>query len=326
MAHSNTSLNTFTNCAKAYEHTYILKTPKDNPDSPHLRIGVIGHEILHDAGVLRDTYDGEFDDQCELAIPSEVAYPDLKEFFGILSWHEYFHEVLFETYEIETSLCREMTEPYEILRERKLSRSVQELQQDGFKGVHTPVVGVIDLLILGKTSATIVDYKFSTKPKTQDNFDMDSQLYIYAYLVHKTYNIPLRNIKIGYIDICKKQFGPPKYLQNARLSVDKTQFVLPKVYKEAVLKLHGEDPKYNCEPGGYYYECYMSLQSNRQARENIQQLDIEAMKGIVTDFMEAASLVDKLTENHGPFVKKFDSYSCKNCDYLSHCKPWLNIW
>lgn len=326
MSHSNTSLNCFTNCMKAYEHTYILKTPHDKPESPHLKLGVLGHKVLQDAGTVRDNMLDDLDEAASVAIPSELLYQDLKEFFGITSWHEYFYEVLAETYLIEQQECKEFTSAYEIYREIRLTVPPDQLRLDGFRGIHNQVVGVIDLLILGKDKATIIDYKFSTKPKGQDNFDMDSQLYLYAYLVHKNFNIPFKNIKIGYIDIGKKQFGEPKVLWNGRLSVDKSQFVLPSTYKKAVLAQHGNDPVYNCDPGGYYYECYMSLQDNKQAVPNIQQLDIAAMKGIVEDFMKAARLIDKMTEEHEPFLKKFDSYSCKNCDFLSHCKPWLNIW
>ena len=33
----------------------------------------------------------------------------------------------------------------------------------------------------------------------------------------------------------------------------------------------------------------------------------------------------KKFENNMPFVKKYDSYSCKNCEYLKSCKPWLEV-
>ena len=326
MSHSNTSLNTFTNCMKSYEHAYILNTPRDHPESPHLKFGVLGHKVLQEAGLRRDECLDNVEDSAEVAIPSELLYPDLKEFFGITSWHEYFMQVLTETTAIEQRLCSEMPSSFEIKRECKLSLSSSELACEGYRCISNSLVGVIDLLLLGQDNATIVDYKFSTKPKTQDNFDMDSQLYVYAYLVHKIYKIPLKNIRVGYIDICKKQYDFPKVLSNGRLSVDKSQFVLPEVYKAKVFQLHGNDLKYNCEPGGYYYECYMNLHDNRQAIDNIQQLNIEAMKGIVDDVMCTAKLIDFMTQNHVIFPKKFDSYSCKNCDFLSHCKPWLNIW
>lgn len=204
--------------------------------------------------------------------------------------------------------------------------TVDELASLGYKGFEQAFVGIIDFLAVSLDSAIILDYKFSSSKKTQDDFDMNNQLYIYAFFIHTKYNIPLHNIRVGYIDIPKQMFDQPTILSNGTLSRAKTQNVLPELYKAAVIAIHGEDdPKYNCEPGGWYYDCYMSLQLNDVAYLSTQWLDEEAYSYITDDVLKCGLLVDKMIREKTPFPRKHSAYLCKSCEYIDSCKPWLTV-
>lgn len=329
MSHSNSSLNTFANCMAKYEHSYILHTPPCRPTSPHLTFGTMAHAVLEKAGTLRDqTLDGVNDESYKTIIPSEVLYGDLKQTFQIKSWNSYFMNVIRETARIENNLIAKTQEDYpgepiSIEREVKLQMTVEQLNALGCHGINQPLVGIIDLLIYTPSSAIIVDYKFSANRKTQDDFDMNSQLPLYAFFVHTLYDIPLHNIQYGYIDIPKKDFGTPTLLTNGTLSRSKEQNVSQDMYEKAVIAIHGDDPKYNCKPGGYYYDCWCNLALNRPAYLSIQYLDMEVYENVIEDLIKAAQCIDFFVEKKLPFLKKYDAYSCKNCEYVDACKPYL---
>lgn len=331
MSHSNSSLNTFAGCMAKYEHSYILRTPPCNPPSPHLTFGTMAHDVLHKAGILRDEIqDGVADDQYHTIIPSEVLYNDLKQTFQIKTWQSYFTNVIKETAKIETDLVNEMreaypNEPISIEREIKLQITPDELAEMGYYGIKQPLVGIIDLLIYTPARAIILDYKFSTSRKTQDDFDMNSQLPLYALFVNHEYGVPLHDIQYGYIDIPKKDFGLPTILSNGKLSRSKDQNVSQDMYEKCVIAIHGDDdPVYNCKPGGHYYDCWCNLAHNRPAYLSIQYLDMDVYTNVTEDLMNAAKTIDFFVENKIPFLKKYDAFSCKNCDYVKACKPYLN--
>lgn len=325
MSHSNSSLNCFTNCMAKYWHTYINHTPPCKPPSPHLTFGTMAHEVLYKAGELRDISTVATTLDYDTVIPSEVLYSDLKETFGIRSWANYFTSVIKEVAKYEHNCITELAsskEKVEIYRELKLQLSVEELKGLGYN-ISQPLVGVIDLLLITKDSAIILDYKFSTTKKTQADFDMNSQLPLYAWFVHWRYDIPLQNIQVGYIDIPKTEFCSPMVLTNGTLSRAKSQNTSQELYKLAIYTVHGDDPYYNCEPGGYYYDCYCSLALNKPAYINKQYLDFDVYSGIISDIMDTAVMVDKMIANNDKFLHKYDSYSCSACEYLPYCKPWL---
>ena len=58
---------------------------------------------------------------------------------------------------------------------------------------------------------------------------------------------------------------------------------------------------------------------------NTRYLEQDAYEGIVKDIIDAASMIDYMKDNKMPFLKKYDSYSCKDCEYLTACKPWLTV-
>lgn len=331
MSHSNSSLNSFANCMKKYEHSYILHTPPCRPISPHLTFGTMAHDVLYKAGVLRDEVeDGVVDKEAYYSIiPSEVVGGDLKREFQIKTWHDYFSNVIRETAEIEKRLVKEIQcdgEPVTIEREIKVQMTADELARIGYTGIKQSLVGVIDLLIKTETKAIIIDYKFSSNRKTQSDFDMNSQLPLYAFFVNYKYDIPLHEIKYGYIDIPKKDFGIPTVLSNGTLSRSKDQNVSQEMYEKAVIAIHGaDDPKYNCKPGGHYYDCWCNLAHNKPAYLSLQYLDFEVYTNVIDDLIKAAQMIDFMTENKMPFLKKYDSYSCNGCDYLEACKPWLTV-
>lgn len=330
MSHSNSSLNCFASCMAKYEHSYVLHTPPCKPLSPHLPFGTMAHEVLEKAGRLRDeTEDGVVGkDTYYSIIPSEVLYPELKQYFGISSWEKYFVPIIKQIAKYEKELRQDIIEQSgkcEILREVKLQMRPAELLQYCSYPLHEPLVGIVDLLFLGKNCATIIDYKFSTKTKGQDEFDMNSQLQIYALLVHNTFGIPLRNIQIGYIDIPKQEFGQPTLLTNGTLSRAKTQNVSQELYQKAVVAVHGDDLYYNCEPGGYYYDAWCNFANNKCAYLNTRYLELDAYEGIVKDILNAASMIDYMKDHRMAFLKKYDSYTCKDCEYLTACKPWLTV-
>lgn len=328
MSHSNSSLNCFANCMAKYQHNYILHTKPDKI-SPHLTFGTMAHDVLYKAGKLRDeNNDGVVDrDTYYNIIPSEVLYNDLKEEFNINNWELYFVPIIKKTAEYEKQLVNKMIKEYgsaKIEREVKLSISPEELRLKGIK-VSQPLVGIIDCLIYCDKAAIILDYKFSAKKKTQDDFDMNSQLPLYAYLINTLYHIPLHNIQYGYIDIPKQMFDKPTLLTNGTLSRSKSQNVSQEMYEKSIVAIHGDDEYYNCKPGGYYYDCWCNLTFNQVAYLSIQYLDMNVYSGVITDLLDAAITVDAFIENKYPFLKKYDAYSCKGCEYLYKCKPWLTV-
>ena len=326
MSHSNSSLNCFTACERKYYYAYIKQVKPDVPPSPHLTFGTMAHEVLEKAGNLRDNCDADIPDY-NICIPSELQYSELKEYFGIKNWQTYFTLVCKQVAEYERELCREYNSPT-IERELKLTLTPAELTHLGFvyeNEATQPLVGVIDLLIYTDTAATIVDYKFSTKKKTQDDFDMNSQLYLYALLVHKTYNIPLRNIRIAYIDIPKQDFAMPILLTNGTLSRAKSQNTLQSMYIAAVQALHPDDWQQQIAKGGYYYDIVNELALNKAAYLQYQYFDMDAYNHIIPELLATLRRIELINKNNLPWLTRYDAYTCKSCEYLHTCKTWLNV-
>ena len=329
MAHSNSSLNCFAACMKKYEHSYILHTPPCKPLSPHLTFGTMAHDVLHKAGIQRDEIRDGVREKTEYStvIPSELMHTDLKDTFKIYNWHDYFIPIIKKTAEYEEEMIKSFTKGSEIHIERevKLQLTCSDLANLGLNFIQQPIVGVLDLLIYTKDEAVVLDYKFSNSNKTQDDFDMNSQLPLYALLISYNYGIPVENIRVGYIDIPKKSFDKPILLSDGKLSRSKTQNVMQESYAKYVAAVHDNDPYYNCEPGGYYYECWCAMANNKPAYLQVQYLDMEAYDGITKDLFDAAEAIDRMKERNMKFLKKYDSYSCKGCEYLKACKPWLEV-
>ena len=329
MSHSNSSLNCFANCQKKYWHKYINFSVPEVTWFPHLEFGTMAHEVLEKAGHLRDSCEAGISDY-DVIIPSELYREDLKEHFGITNWHRYFICVCRQVAQYEKELIEEFVnkDELQIERELKLELTPQELVEYGIvhEGEFTqPLVGVIDLLLVTKTNATIIDYKFSTKKKTQDDFDMNSQLYLYALFVHLKYDIPLHNIKVGYIDIPKQEFAMPTILTNGTISRSKSQNCSKEMYVKVVKALNPDNWEELIAPGGYYHDIVNELALNKAAYLQTQYLDEEAYGYITNDLLNAAKMIEHMNKNKLPYLSKYDSYSCKSCEYLHSCKPWLNV-
>lgn len=326
MNFSNTSLNTYAACQRKFWHNYINHSPKCKPDPLYFAFGEMAHKVLYDAGILRDNTESGDIETYDTVIPSELMYHDLKEEFGIKNWHSYFTQVCKQVVQYEREeikiLCEESGTDCELYREYEIT----EL----FDNRH-PVKGIIDLLIISKDRqyATILDYKFSSKQKTQDDFDMNSQLQIYAELVNKRFNVPLRNIRIGYIDIVRSDFERPIVLNNGTLSRAKSQNVSQETYIACVKALEPERYEAMLAPGGYYYEIVQELANKKIAYLNTQWLDIDAHFSILNDTIcvmdDLAQKLDKENKEAGLFNARFDAYTCKGCEFLKACKPWITI-
>lgn len=328
MSHSNSSLNCFSDCMAKYNHSYVLHTEPCKPPSPHLVFGTMAHEVLYKAGKIRDEYKDGISLEYEPCIPSEVLYPELKIEFQIKSWRSYFLSVIKQVAKYEEDIIKELQEKHAkiiIERELKLQQSPEEIYNKFNVKVKEPFVGIIDLLLIAEDEAVILDYKFSTTQKTQEDFDHNSQLPLYMMFVHEKYNIPYHNIKVGYIDIPKKSFDMPTVLTNGTLSRSKSQNVSADFYEKAVIAIHGDDDVYNCKPGGYYYDCWCNLQLNKAAYLSIQYLDSDCFHNILNDLMKTAEMIDFMKQNNMMFLRKYNSYSCKNCEYVNSCKPWLGV-
>lgn len=324
MSHSNSSLNCFVDCMAKYKHRYILHTPPCKPPSPHLTFGTMAHDVLYKAGKRRDEYRDGLELDYESIIPSEVLYPELKTEFQISNWHNYFLPVIKQIAEYEQQALSSIKGEKQVYRELKLQMSPHDIYERYKVHVQQPFVGIIDLLVLGKDSAVILDYKFSSTRKGQDDFDQNSQLPLYAEFVNKEYGIPFRNIRVGYIDIPKKMFDAPVVLSNGTLSRSKSQNVSADLYKKAVEAIHGDDEKYNCNKDGYYYECWCALQLNKAAYMTVQYLDDDCRKAIMDDLLKTADLIDNVMVIDR-YLRKYSSYSCAGCEYINSCKPWLGV-
>lgn len=325
MSFSNTSLNMYAACQRKYYHNYIAHSPKCKPTPLYFKFGEMAHEVLEKAGLLRDNIESGVEDYSTV-IPSEVLYDDLKREFRITNWHSYFTNVCkqvakYEKQEIE-AIALETSSPIEIQREINLQADI---------GGSEPLVGIVDLLLMteDKQYATIIDYKFSSTLKTQDDFDMNSQLYIYAFLVNKNFGVPLHNIKIGYIDIVRADFERPIVLSNGQLSRAKSQNTSQEMYIACVKAIWPNEAEELLSPGGYYYDIVQELANRKIAYLNSQWLDIDVYNGVLHDVLNVIlDLTNKklsydLTKDELKFNARYDAYTCKSCEYVDVCKPWI---
>lgn len=332
MSHSNSSINAFCSCQRSYLYNYIQHAKPCKAPSVHLTFGTMAHEVLLKAGILRD--DQQYVSDYQQVIPSEILYLNEKEYFKISSWNLYFTHVIKQVAQYEDDIVSEMLvrcgNGVKIKREYKMSLSPQQI---GEEYPNTPelrdnFVGVIDLLVLSEDNqyATIVDYKFSTKAKTQEDFDMNSQLYAYALMVHCEFGTPLRNIQIAYIDIPKTEFAMPKLLQNGTLSRSKEQNVSQALYLEAIKICHPDDWKSMTEPGGYYYDILNELSLKKAAYLQKQWLDTDIYQNIIGQLVLTMYVMDELnSKDDSYYVGKFDARECKDCAFVNVCKPYLYI-
>jgi MoaA/NifB/PqqE/SkfB family radical SAM enzyme len=141
--------------------------------------------------------------------------------------------------------------------------------------------------------------------------------------VHLLYDIPLHNIRKGYIDIPKQMFEAPILLKNGTLSRSKSMNVSQEMYIAAVKAVHPDEYEDMLKPGGYYYDIVNELALNKCAYLTCQYLDEEICTNVTNEVLLTAQMIELKKLKNYPFLRKFDSYSCKNCDYKKYCKPYL---
>lgn len=203
---SYSELGTYLDCQVKWYITYVLGYRGTSPD---LEFGAMAHKVL-ETGV----------------IPSEELYPEMKEYFNISSWKNYFTIILNE--------LEDLLKGYDVLyKEYKFD--------DGI--IH----GIIDLVLQHKETKKIllIDYKFTKNDKDYESLLLDQQLYMYTvgFLTqNKSYTI--NDVGVGYISIPKVDFEEPKILQKGGLSKSKDQRVLYKAYLDKLIELNLDVSEY----------------------------------------------------------------------------------
>lgn len=145
MNHSNSSLNTYLSCQRKFWHSYINKTERKPQFYPHLDFGSLAHEVLEKAGNLRDNIAAGIPDY-DICIPSELYRQDLKNYFGIKTWHSYFVRVCKQVVEYERELTSSLTQYGEV----QIEREIKLVANPADTGLSHPIVGVVDLLLYTK--------------------------------------------------------------------------------------------------------------------------------------------------------------------------------
>lgn len=308
MAHSQSSVGSYLSCQKMYELQYIDRCKPEEKFMPHLEFGSMAHKVLEDAGRLRDNIEAGLPDY-QVCIPSELSYPMLKDYFNIMSWNRYFIRICQRVAEYEKALIENLNKKtssgLEIFREKKFTIS------SGYTEPHT---GVIDLLFLSndRQHAIIMDYKFSTKVKTQEDFDYNVQLYLYAYFVNKEYGVPLKNIQIGYIDIIKQDHSEPVVLASGKLSKNKAQNVLYEDYIDKIIELELDIDEYR--------DFLDELKLKDVAYISLESIDENNYNVLVKSYLEAVDDIELKKAQKKPFLRKVDSYSCSECRFKEYCR------
>lgn len=308
MAHSQSSIGCYLACQKMYELQYIDKCPPEEKFMPHLEFGVMAHKVLEDAGRLRDSVEAGVPDY-QVCIPSELAYPMLKDYFNIMSWNRFFIRVCQRIADYEKALIQNMNKQtssgFEIFREKKFTIP---------SGYQTPHTGIIDLLFLSndKQHAIIIDYKFSSRVKTQEDFDYNVQLYLYAYFVNKEYGVPIKNIQIGYIDIIKQDSSEPVVLASGKLSKNKSQNVLYEDYIDKIIELELDIDEYK--------DFLDELKLRDVAYISLEHIDENNYNVLVKSYLEAVDDLENRVATKKPFLRKIDAHSCAECRFKEYCR------
>lgn len=309
MAHSQSSAGTYLSCQKRYELQYIDRCTPEEKFMPHLEFGSMAHKVLEDAGRLRDSSADEITDYTS-CIPSESSYPMLKDYFNIMSWERYFSRVCKRVAQYEEALISNIATKSptgcEIYREKKYSLP------SGYAQPHT---GIIDFMLISndKQHAIICDYKFSSRVKTQDDFDYNCQLYVYAYAVNQEFGVPIKNIQIGYIDIIKQDSSEPVVLASGALSKSKSQNVLLEDYIDKIIELELDIDDYR--------EFLDELRLKDVAYISLQEVNIDTYNVMLTSYMECVDDIErKRSDTNCKFLRKIDSFSCSDCPYKYACR------
>lgn len=262
---SHSEITTYLDCQKKWKLVYQDHIKLTNP---HFIFGEMAHKVLE----TRE-------------IPAEELYPELKEFFGITNWHNYFTFVLSE--------IDSFTKDYEIFgRELKVQNKY--------------IKGIIDLVLKKDNTYVLCDYKFSTGIKDYVDLAIDEQLYIYAVLFAQTYNISLENIEICYISIPKFEIAEPRILMNGKLSKDKGQNTTYDKYITKLRELNLNEEDYSDVLDALKNKEYLHIYKNTLNSKTLFRI-CDNIDNILKDMKK------------GYILEKY-SYMCKRCPYFDYCK------
>lgn len=265
---SHSEITTYLDCQKKWDLVYNKGLKVDNI---HLQFGSMGHEVLETR-----------------KIPDETLYPELKEAFGITSWHNYFTTIFNE--------LDEYFKDYEVLhREYRVENEILK--------------GVIDVVWRHKTTGRILitDYKFSNKEKGQEDILLDEQMYIYAVAYATLNNLNLEDIHIGFINIPKCEFKKPRVLKSGQLSKDKAQNTTYQLYVEAI-----QENNLNMTD---YEEFLIEITNKRMTSVSTSNINVEMATRIMMNIDN--TIKDMFNKD---YVLEKCTFHCKYCDFLQYCK------
>ena len=264
---SHSEITTYLDCQKKWDLVYNKKIKISNP---HTIFGEMGHKVLFDR-----------------EIPDEILYPELKEYFSIKSWKNYFTNILSEideTFKEYDVLYRELPVENEYLK------------------------GIIDIVLRNKNTGRylIADYKFSTGVKKFEELFSDEQMYIYAYLFSTLYNVSLDDIDIGYFNITKSDIDYPRVLSNGKLSKDKNQNTTYDLYMEKIKEL-------NLDVNDYV-DVLDIFKNKKQTSFYSNSLNVSVLVRILSNIDNVIKDMQK-----GYILEKC-SYQCTRCEFYDKCK------
>lgn len=265
---SHSEATTYCECQRKWHYAYVEHIKKS---TPYMTFGEIAHKVLE----TRE-------------IPDEVLYPELKEFFNINSWSNYFNHIF--------NCLDEELKDFEIIdKECKI--------------VYNDIVGVIDLVCKHKSTGKIYlfDYKFCSTQKTYCDIILNEQLYIYAYLYASKNWLDVEDVVVGYISIPYAELSPPKVLSNGKLSVNKTQATSYQLFVDAIIKQKLNISDYEDILEHLKSFKYIKIIHSTVSRDKVDSI-IDNIKNIEKDMQKDYVL------------ECWDNYKCSKCLYVVECK------
>lgn len=264
---SHSEITTYLDCQKKWDLVYNKGLKVDNI---HLQFGSMGHEVLETR-----------------KIPDETLYPELKEAFGITSWHNYFTTIFNE--------LDEYFKDYEVLhREYRVENEILK--------------GVIDVVWRHKTTGRILitDYKFSTKNKGFEDILLDEQMYLYSLIYGTKNNLSIDDIDIGYVNIPKCEMTKPRVLKNGQISKDKAQNTTYNLYIDTI-----QEQGLNIDD---YSDVLDDFKDKKMVDVAIAQMNKDMMTRI------AQNVDNVLKDMQKGYILEKCTFQCKYCDFLQYCK------
>lgn len=265
---SHSAITTYLDCQKKWDLIYNHGLEQK---SIHFEFGSMAHKVMETR-----------------VIPDELLYPELKEYFKINSWHNYFSNVLGCIDSFMSGMGY-----------RLVGKEVP-VEDDNLRGVIDAVWYNDER---GKT--LITDYKFSTGSKGYNELMVDEQMYIYALLYHKATGVALTEIETGYINIPKQELNEPRVLKNGTLSKDKAQYTTVEKYLNKIkdLGLNVDD----------YADILEELANKPYVQISIEPLDLTRLEKV---FGNIDNVIKDMSKG---YVLEKNSYMCTKCDFYDYC-------